>query len=106
MTRKAYVYKLKPGTKDEYKRRHDNIWPELSELITKQGLHNYTIWFYDDLLFAYYELDEEVFNAFVPTKEEEEINARWGEYTSDLIQAVLDPATGEPLELECVFLHK
>ena len=35
--------KLKPGCKDEYHKRHDQIWPELSELIRSTGVYDYSI---------------------------------------------------------------
>lgn len=73
--------------------------------MTKKGIHNYTIWFYDNLLFACYELDEEAF-AVPLTEQEIQLENRWAEYTGDLIKAVIDPKTGEALELECVFLHE
>jgi len=31
MIRKAFRMKLKPGNEAEYKKRHDEIWPELSQ---------------------------------------------------------------------------
>jgi L-rhamnose mutarotase len=57
--RNTFVIKLKPGMKEEYKKRHDNIWPELKKMISKGGQRNYSIWYYNDLLFAYYETDDE-----------------------------------------------
>jgi hypothetical protein len=33
MKRFAFKMKLKPGFAEEYKKRHDEIWPELKELI-------------------------------------------------------------------------
>lgn len=35
--------KLKPGFEAEYKRRHDDIWPELSALLTAAGISDYSI---------------------------------------------------------------
>ncbi|GEM_PF-6381764 len=32
MIRSAFRMKLKPGTVEEYKKRHDEIWPELSKV--------------------------------------------------------------------------
>jgi L-rhamnose mutarotase len=53
--RSAWVMKLKPGQEAEYKRKHDEIWPEMVELLKSQGVHNYTIYRYGLLLFAYNE---------------------------------------------------
>ena len=39
----AFKMKLKPGCVDEYKKRHDEIWPELKELIGKAGIYDYSI---------------------------------------------------------------
>ena len=47
MERFAFKMKLKPGCKDEYHKRHDQIWPELSELIRSTGVYDYSI-FLDD----------------------------------------------------------
>ncbi|MBI4945952.1 MAG: L-rhamnose mutarotase [Bacteroidetes bacterium] len=33
MPRIAFTMKLFPGRTAEYKKRHDDIWPELSELV-------------------------------------------------------------------------
>ena len=34
---------LKPGNKAEYEKRHDEIWPELSETLKKAGVSDYSI---------------------------------------------------------------
>ena len=46
--------KLKPGLRDEYKKRHDALWPELKALIKAQGISDYSIFFDEetDTLFA------------------------------------------------------
>ena len=55
MIRSAWVMKLKPGQEAEYKRKHDEIWPEMVELLKSQGVTNYSIYAYELLLFAYLE---------------------------------------------------
>ncbi len=44
MTRFAFKMKLKPGCLDEYKKRHDNVWPELVKLIRETGISDYSIY--------------------------------------------------------------
>jgi L-rhamnose mutarotase len=39
----AFTMKLKPGNQAEYKKRHDEIWPELSEVIRDAGISDYSI---------------------------------------------------------------
>ncbi len=43
MTRTAFKMKLKPGCEAEYKKRHDEIWPELAQLIRESGVSDYSI---------------------------------------------------------------
>lgn len=39
----AFRMQLKPGCEAEYKRRHEEIWPELAETLTKSGVYDYSI---------------------------------------------------------------
>ncbi len=39
----AFTMKLKPGVEAEYQRRHDEIWPELSQALTQAGIRDYSI---------------------------------------------------------------
>ena len=52
---------LKPGYKEEYKRRHANLFPELKALLTESGVRNYSIYLDEDtnILYAYQELEGE-----------------------------------------------
>src|SRR5215813_7539203 len=43
MERVAFKMFLDPGMADEYKRRHDQIWPELKELLKESGVSEYSI---------------------------------------------------------------
>ncbi|MCE5255426.1 MAG: L-rhamnose mutarotase [Spirochaetaceae bacterium] len=44
MKRNAFVMQLKPGHEAEYKRRHDQIWPELKDELRKAGVSDYSIY--------------------------------------------------------------
>lgn len=60
MTRHAFTMQLEPGVADEYRRRHDAIWPELVEALEAAGISDYSI-FLDELtgkLFAVQTLAE------------------------------------------------
>ncbi|HSM77614.1 MAG TPA: L-rhamnose mutarotase [Bryobacteraceae bacterium] len=61
MIRKAFAMTLLPGMEEEYRRRHNPIWPELSRTLSEHGVHNYSI-FLDGpnhRLFAYAEIESE-----------------------------------------------
>jgi L-rhamnose mutarotase len=39
----AFKMQLNPGMEEEYRRRHDEIWPELVELLKEAGVEDYSI---------------------------------------------------------------
>lgn len=39
----AFKMRLKPGCKEEYRKRHQAIWPELQQLLKDYGVSDYTI---------------------------------------------------------------
>ncbi|WP_076068869.1 L-rhamnose mutarotase [Sphingomonas montana] len=43
MTTHAFRMMLKPGQADEYRRRHDALWPDLAAALTDAGIHDYAI---------------------------------------------------------------
>ena len=52
----AFLMRLKPGQEEEYRKRHDEIWPELKAALTAAGIRDYSI-FHDpetDILFAFH----------------------------------------------------
>ena len=44
--------RLKPGCYDEYKRRHDNLWPELTAAMRGRGI-SMVIYRHEEYLFVY-----------------------------------------------------
>ena len=42
--KQAFRMFLRPGCEAEYRRRHDEIWPELSALLRRGGLSDYSIY--------------------------------------------------------------
>ena len=43
MHRIAFKMQLFPGFEEEYKKRHDEIWPELHALLKETGISDYSI---------------------------------------------------------------
>ena len=39
----AFAMRLRPGREDEYRRRHDALWPELEALLREAGVADYSI---------------------------------------------------------------
>ena len=50
----AFTMRLHPGQEQEYKRRHDEIWPELAAALRASGILDYRIFLHPDtrVLFA------------------------------------------------------
>lgn len=44
MIRNAFTMQLKPGNEAEYRRRHDEIWPELVKELEDAGVSDYSIY--------------------------------------------------------------
>ena len=100
--RYAWKAVIKPGMLEEYKRRHDNIWPEMKQLLKSAGIRNYTIWNTGNELFGYYECEKGVDFA-AKTQAQSEIVDRWNEYMKDVMTMELDPETGAQPKLTQVF---
>lgn len=70
MIRKAFVMQVEAGRHEEYRRRHNPIWPELEQALKAHGVQNYSI-FLDppsNRLFAYVEIEDEArWNAIAQT---------------------------------------
>ena len=58
MARVGFSMQLKPGNEVEYKKRHDEIWPELHDLLKEAGIRNYSIYRQGLTLFGYLEIDD------------------------------------------------
>ncbi len=104
MERFAWKAHLLPGKRDEYVRRHDEIWPELTQVLNDAGIHNYTIWRAGDELFGYYEAENGVVFA-QKTQAESPVVARWNAFMKDVMVMDIDPATGTVYRMEQVFYH-
>lgn len=104
MERYAWKAIVKEGMLEEYKRRHDAIWPELTAVLNAAGVHNYTIWNVGNELFGYYECDHGCDFA-ARTQAESPVVARWDAYMKDVMVMEMDPVTGAQPRLEQVFYH-
>ena len=85
MIRAAFTMQLKPGFEEEYKKRHDEIWPELSEELTKAGVSEYSIYLDEETLtlFAFQKLSNNNTAAVLP---ETAIVKKWWAYMADVME--------------------
>lgn len=100
-TWKAHVL---DGKLDEYIKRHDEIWPDMTAVLNEAGIHNYTIWSVGDELFGYYECESIEHAAKVQAQSP--VVDRWNEYMKDVMVMEFDERTGTAVQLRQVFYHE
>ncbi len=103
MERYAWKATIKPGSLEEYKKRHSEIWPEMVEVLKKAGIRNYTIWNVGNEMFGYYECEKGIEFA-ARTQAESPVVDKWNEYMKDILIMEMDPVTGAQPLLQQVFL--
>ena len=89
MIRKGFRMVLKPGFREEYKARHDDLWQDLRDVLKSHGVSNYSIFHdeRDDSLFGYAEIrNEEEWKAIATTQ----ACRRWWEFMTDIMETNSD----------------
>ncbi len=86
MQRLAFKMKLHEGMEAEYKRRHDQLWPELKQLLKQVGIKDYAI-FLDEktnYLFGVLKIDNPKAMDDLPNHP---VMKKWWEYMKDIMDA-------------------
>ncbi len=91
MYRDAFKMKLKPGCLEEYKRRHDEIWPELVKAHSDCGIRDYSI-FLDEETLTLFAIRHLTDHNTADRMGELEIVKRWWAYNRDLMEVHPDNA--------------
>lgn len=89
MERIAFKMQLLKGFEEEYKKRHDKIWPELQELLKNSGIREYSI-FLDETtnsLFGVLKVDDRKILDSLP---QQEVMQRWWKYMKDIMESNAD----------------
>ena len=102
MERYAWKGKIKPGCLDEYIKRHNEIWPEMKQMLNDAGIKNYTIWNVGEDMFGYYECEKGIDYAS-KVQSESPVVKKWDEYMKDILIMEKDPVTGAQPLLKKVF---
>lgn len=82
---KGFKMKLYDGMEEEYKRRHDLLWPEMIDMIHEHGGSDYTI-FLDretNTLFGVIKIEDEVLWS---KGADTAINRKWWDYMADIME--------------------
>jgi L-rhamnose mutarotase len=100
MQRYAFKMFLNSGEAHEYRRRHDEIWPDLKTLIREKGVRNYSIHLDPEtnVLVAYLERSDDHGMDDLP---KHPVMQRWWAYMKDIMAANPDgsPVTSPLIEV-------
>ena len=97
MEKYAFKMKLNPGFSEEYKKRHDELWPEMKDMLREAGVRNHNIFRHGLTLFGYFETDD--LKKSIKHITDSEINKKWGEYMSPIMKIDVDENIGFPFLL-------
>ncbi len=93
MEKYAFKMRLNPGQADEYRRRHDAIWPELVTLLREAGISDYSIHLDEEtntLFGVLWRRDDHTMDALP----EHPVMRRWWKHMHDIMETKPD---GEPV---------
>jgi L-rhamnose mutarotase len=85
MKRLAFKMYLNKGAEEEYKKRHDAIWPELVSLLKNSGIEDYSIFLDEDTstLFGILKISDTLALDELPEKE---IMKKWWDHMKDIMR--------------------
>jgi L-rhamnose mutarotase len=90
MERICFSFEIYPGTEDEYKKRHDEIWPELVQALKDSGQSNYTLFRRGTTVIGYVECEPDADTALNQVAATD-VNARWSESLQEVIKSARTP---------------
>ena len=82
---KGFKMKLFDGMEEEYERRHNELWPEMRDMIHEYGGKNYSIFLDKETktLFGYIEIESEERWAL---SKDTDICRRWWHFMADIME--------------------
>ena len=102
MEKYAFRMVLNPGCLEEYRRRHDAIWPELVALLRDAGVQDYSI-HHDPETNALFGVLWRRSDHGMAALVDEPVMRRWWDHMADLMQTHPDNRPRQ-IDLETVFM--
>ena len=89
MEKYAFKMRLTPGCRDEYRKRHDEIWPDLVALLKDAGISDYSIHLDEEtnILFGVLWRRDDHGMADLPATE---VMQRWWAHMADIMETQPD----------------
>jgi L-rhamnose mutarotase len=103
MPRVGFLLHVKKDRLAEYRKAHENVWPEMLNALRKTGWKNYSLFLNPDgLLFGYVEIDD--LQRGIAEMGKTEVNARWQKAMSGFFEVPPGKRPDQLMEqLELVF---
>ena len=87
MQRVGFMLKVKQEKMEEFKKRHENIWPEMLEALSEAGWHNYSLFMTEEgVLFGYVETPD--FDQALAKMAETDVNTRWQDFMAPYFENI------------------
>jgi L-rhamnose mutarotase len=89
MVRIAFKMKLHKGFETEYKKRHDELWPELQQLLKSSGISEYSIFLDEEtnILFGVMKAEDPAALNNLPANP---VMKKWWAYMKDIMETNSD----------------
>ncbi|MGW7614264.1 L-rhamnose mutarotase [Streptomyces antimycoticus] len=97
MRRVCFLLKVRQDRIEEYRERHEAVWPEMRAALAETGWHNYSLFLREDGLLVGY-LETEDFEAAQAAMAATEVNARWQAEMAPFFEALDDARPDEAMK--------
>jgi L-rhamnose mutarotase len=95
VSRHGSVIRLRPEKEAEYRRLHEDVWPDVLRQIRDSNIRNYTIFLRDGLLFAHFEYVGDDFQADMAAMAADPRTREWWALTDPCQEPLPTAAPGE-----------
>ena len=97
MKRVCFCLQVKKHRLEEYKQRHESVWPEMLDALRESGWHNYSLFLRPDgLLIGYVETPD--FARALALMAETDVNRRWQTQMKDFFESPTGLAADEQMQ--------
>lgn len=95
MSRHSFKLRIREGSQEEYRKRHQMVYPELLQAFQEAGISTYSIYMDGTTLYAYMEVEE--FDSAMKHLDSHPANLKWQEMMADILIPNAKGETMEPL---------
>lgn len=96
MKRICFTLQVRPDRLEEYRQRHNSVWPEMRQALRESGWHNYSLFLREDgLLIGYLETPD--FDQALAQMAATDVNRRWQEQMKEFFAGEPGKAADEQM---------